>query len=248
MAQWPWPAPAALAWGLQWALWWLLATAGLPSTLALLVCSALGLLCLRWASSRWRQGLLLLGFPLAVLASGSVAAPAWSWLLALALLLLLYPVRTWGDAPLFPTPSQALDALPAHAPLPEGAWVLDGGCGLGHGLRALRRAYPQARLHGVEWSHPLRWLCALRCPWAQVMQGDMWARDWSPYALVYLFQRPESMARAHAKAHAELAAGAWLVSLDFALPPPCKPCAQFTAPDGKMVWVYRAPLAPPLGA
>ncbi|MGQ0709050.1 MAG: class I SAM-dependent methyltransferase [Rhodoferax sp.] len=244
----PWPAPAVGTWGLQWGLWTLLGRAGVPPPWALLACVLLGLLCLRWASSRWRQGLLLLGFPLALLASGSATVPPWAWLAPLGLLLLLYPVRTWRDAPLFPTPASALDALPAHAPLPAGAPVLDAGCGLGHGLRALRRAYPQAELRGVEWSRPLRWLCALRCPWARVAQGDMWAQDWSPYALVYLFQRPESMARAHAKAHAELSAGAWLVSLDFALPPPCKPCAQFRAPDGKMVWVYRAPLAPPLGA
>lgn len=248
LRRWPWPAPAVLAWTAQWLLWWGLQRLGLDAGWAALAATVLGLACLGWASTRWRQGLLLLGFPLAVLASGTAAVPPWAWLVPLALLLLLYPARTWGDAPLFPTPHDALQRLPQHINLPPEARVLDAGCGLGHGLRALHRAFPQAELHGVEWSHPLRAWCALRCPWARVRQGDMWAQDWSAYALVYLFQRPESMARAWAKAHAELPAGAWLVSLDFPLPPPCKPCAQYAAPDGKMVWIYRAPLAPPPGA
>jgi hypothetical protein len=33
----------------------------------------------------------------------------------------------------------------------------------------------------------------------------MWRADWSGYQLVYLFQRPESMARAWAKGCAEMA-------------------------------------------
>mgnify|MGYP002128906692 CR=1 FL=1 len=64
--------------------------------------------------------------------------------------------------------SGALRDLAAQAPLPAGAWVLDAGCGLGDGLKALREAYPAAQLHGLEWSWPLRWMCALSCPWAQI--------------------------------------------------------------------------------
>ncbi|MNV13215.1 hypothetical protein D3C71_1038460 [compost metagenome] len=112
---------------------------------------------------------------------------------------------------------------------------------MGDGLKALRHAYPAAQLEGIEWSWPLRLLCALRCPWAQVRRADMWAEDWSPYRMVYLFQRPESMARAAAKAQAELATGAWLVSLEFAVPG-VLPCAQLRAPGGRVVWLYRMPL------
>ena len=124
----------------------------------------------------------------------------------------------------------------------KGLRVLDAGCGAGHGLRALRRAYPHASLHGLEWSWPLRAVCALWCRWARVRQGDMWAHDWSGYAMVYLFQRPESMPRAVAKARAELAAGAWLVSLEFEATE-LLPYAHYAAPGGKMVWIYQAPLA-----
>jgi hypothetical protein len=157
----------------------------------------------------------------------------------------LYPVHAWRDAPLFPTPVDALQSLAVEAPLPAGALVLDAGCGLGHGLSALRAAYPAARLHGIEWSWPLRWLCALRCPWAEVHQGDLWGADWSTYSLVYLFQRPESMARAVEKASAEMRAdGCWLVSLEFEAPH-WRPARVIDLPDGRKLWLYRAPFQSP---
>ena len=140
-----------------------------------------------------------------------------------------------------PTPAGALQGLETLAPLPPEARVLDAGCGLGDGLRALRQAYPQARLDGLERSWPLRWLCALRCPWARVRQGDIWLADWSSYQLVYLFQRPESMTRALVKA-GEMAPGSWLVSLEFPLPG-VAPQAQWPVREGgRMVWVYCLPL------
>jgi len=57
---------------------------------------------------------------------------------------------------------------------------------------------------------------------------------------VYLFQRPESMARAAEKARAQLMPGAWLVSLEFEAPS-LKPQAVLRCPDGRPVWLYRAP-------
>ena len=57
------------------------------------------------------------------------------------------------------------------------------------------------------------------------------------YQVVYLFQRPESMARALAKAQAEMAPGSWLVSLEFEVAG--QPChSRLQAPDGRPVWVY----------
>ena len=103
-----------------------------------------------------------IGRPLSLLLSGSVALPAWAWLLPLLLVALVYPMNAWRDAPLFPTPAAALAQLPLHAPLRDGAQVLDAGCGLGDGLMALRRAYPDTRLHGTEWSWPLALACKLR--------------------------------------------------------------------------------------
>ena len=132
--------------------------------------------------------------------------------------------------------------LPALAPLPLDARVLDAGCGAGDGLKALHTAYPQAQLHGMEWSWALRWLCAVRCPWARIRQGDIWLADWAPYDMVYLFQRPESMTRAALKC-GELRPGAWLVSLDFPATH-LRPTTQYLTSAGKTVWLYQAPVIP----
>ena len=236
----PWPLPALLAWGSAWLLFLGLQRITTP-VLALLLACTLATAASVLGSNWWRRGLIAAGFPLALALAGGAAVPAWAWLVPLVLLALVYPLNTWRDAPLFPTPPNALQSLAAQVPLAPGARVLDAGCGLGDGLRALRSAYPQARLEGVEWSWPLRFLCALRCPWAQVRRGDMWRTDWSAYQLVYLFQRPESMARAAAKAQAEMAPGTWLVSLDFAVPG-VLPQAQLRLPGSRVVWIYRMPL------
>lgn len=237
----PWPLPALLAWGGAWLLFAGLQRVTTPVWALLLAC-ALAAVSSVLGSNWWRRALIAAGFPLALALTGVAAVPAWAWLVPLALLLCVYPLNAWRDAPLFPTPPDALDDLPDAAPLEPGARVLDAGCGLGDGLMALRQAYPLAHLEGLEWSRPLRWLCARRCPWAQVSQGDMWRADWSAYQLVYLFQRPESMARAFAKAQAELAPGAWLVSLEFAVPG-ALPQAQLRLPGERRVWVYRMSLS-----
>lgn len=247
--QMPWPLPAVLAWGLAWGAFRWAQGQGADPGVALGGAAALGVVLGALSRFWWRRLLIAVGFPVSLLLSmpglaGTV--PVWAWLVPLTLLLLVYPLKTWRDAPLFPTPPQALRELPRYLPLAAHALVLDAGCGLGHGLQAWHRAYPQARLHGLEWSWPLRWLCAWRCPWAQVRQGDIWQTDWSPYDVVYLFQRPESMVRASAKAAAELRAGAWLVSLEFEAAG-WRPTAHYCAPGGKMVWMYQAPLTVSFG-
>lgn len=188
---------------------------------------------------------MAVGFPLSwwvwvgQAGSGVLASlPAWAWLVPLGLALALYPPTTWKDAPLFPTPREALDGLAEQVPLPLAGHVLDAGCGLGDGLLALERAYPEVHLHGWEHSWPLRWLCALRARHARVRQGDMWAQDWSGYDMVYLFQRPESMARAWNKAQAELRPGAWLASLEFPVVGQV-PTVKWMCPDGRLLWLYR---------
>jgi SAM-dependent methyltransferase len=204
------------------------------------VAGSVGALAALAGSTPWRRLFIGTGFPLSAAALGAAPAPAWAWLLPLALLALVYPLRAWRDAPLFPTPRGALAGLARVAPLPAGAWLLDAGCGLGAGLLELQREYPQAAVHGTEWSRALRLACAARCRFAQVRRGDLWADDWSAHALVYLFQRPESMPRAVAKAARELRDGAWLVSLEFAAPGLVAERALELG-GGRRVWLYRAP-------
>jgi hypothetical protein len=240
MARVPWPIPALLVWSAAWGLYWLTARVGVSAPVPLVLAAATGVLLSLAASKWWRRAIIALGFPVSLALSGTSVLPAWGWLVLLVSLALIYPLNAWRDAPLFPTPAKSLRSLAKTAPLPEGALLLDAGCGLGHGLSALRDAYPKAQLHGIEWSWPLRAMCGLRCPWAHVRQGDIWRADWSPYVLVYLFQRPESMGRAVVKAGAEMAAGSWLVSLEFEARELLAEAA-WTVPDGRPLWLYRLP-------
>lgn len=136
----------------------------LPWWLALGMACTLSTAASLFGDSWWRRAMIAAGFPLSFAVMWASQLPAWGWLLPLGLLLLVYPLNAWRDAPVFPTPQHALRGLADVVQLPEQALVLDAGCGLGDGLRALRSELPQARLHGLEWSWPLRLVCALRCP------------------------------------------------------------------------------------
>ncbi|WP_245478992.1 class I SAM-dependent methyltransferase [Rubrivivax rivuli] len=242
----PWPLPAVAVWGGAWALWLGLAAVGLPPALAFAVALAASTAAALSCGGRWRQAIAAAGLPLSAWVLGAAGTlPSWVWLLLLLPVLAVYPLRAWSDAPLFPTPADALQGLERVVGTPRK--VHDAGCGLGHGLVALRCLWPQAALSGVEWSPLLAWATRWRCRGVQVRRGDMWAVPWCDFDLVYLFQRPESMARAHAKAMAEMAPGAWLVSLEFAVPG-VVPVACLQGEGRKPVWVYQpvpAPVAVP---
>jgi hypothetical protein len=228
----PWPLPAIGGWLLAWGVF---AACG-SAALAALAGAAVALA----ARGAWRRLLVAGGFPLSLLALGGLpSVPAWAWLAATAPLLLAYPLRAWRDAPFFPTPAHALDALPQALKLPPGARVLDAGCGLGHGLAALHRAWPQVALAGIEWSRPLAWLAARRCRYARIERGDMWAASWAGVDLVYLFQRPESMARAWRKAQGEMDPGSWLLSLEFEVPGQMPQARLAADASGRPLWLYR---------
>jgi len=237
--RWAWPLPALVGWGLSWLVWTLLQGVGAPLGTCLLLATATGAAWSLNCEGRARRLWVAAGFPLSAWALGAASTwPAWAWLVMLLPLLLAYPLRAWRDAPFFPTPALALQGLDVVVGQP--ARVLDAGCGLGHGLQALRALWPQAELQGVEWSPLLALATRWRCPWARVTRGDLWACDWRGLDLVYAFQRPESMVRLWAKAQAELPPGGWLVSLEFAVPD-VVPHAHLHKPGQRPVWVYRTP-------
>jgi hypothetical protein len=232
-----WPLPAVTAWLLAWALHRALLPFAGPAA-AVTMAVLLGLVLAKFQAGRWRALIVAGGFPLMLLLS---ALPPWAGLPLVALGLMIYPPRAWRDAPVFPTPAGALDGLAAHILLPPGARLLDAGCGAGHGLRALQRAWPQALVEGIEWSRPLALWSRWRHPRARVCRGDLWADGaWRGLTLVYLFQRPESMARAWDKARAEMAPGTWLVSLEFELPGRAADI-RVELPGGRPVWAWRIP-------
>lgn len=255
--RWPWPLPALVAWAAAWGTFHAAHWVGFSPITLWLLATTTGVVFSSLGSTLPRKLIVALGFPLswALLFGGwaggmSVGVSlgvsiAWAWLLPLGLFLALYPPGSWKDAPLFPTPHGVLQGLRQAAPLPLAGRVLDAGCGLGDGLIALEREYPDVHLVGIERSLPLRLLCALRCRWARVLGGDMWAADWSPYDMVYLFQRPESMARAMEKAGRELRPGAWLVSLEFEADGWVANLV-LQDEDERPVWLYQVPFHPVL--
>jgi hypothetical protein len=238
----PWPLPALLAWAGAWALFLAAASLAIPVGVGLALACAFGAVLALFGGTPWRRVFVMAGFPLSLATSGWAGSlPAWAWLIPLVLLVLVYPVQAWRDAPMFPTPSGALSGLAEHLPLPPGAEVLDAGCGLGDALIALRREYPHARFSGLEWSWPLRIACGWRCRFAVIRRADIWQADWSGHDLVYLFQRPESMGRAVRKAQGELRPGAWLASLEFEAAE-LEPSAVLRPQGGRPVWLYQLPL------
>ena len=239
-----WPLPALLSWALAWGAFLWLRSLAAPTGLAFAGALLLGAGLAVFGPTKWRRIFIAGGFPLSLAASGLAGPlPGWVWLLPLGLLVLLYPLNTWRDAPLFPTPRGALQGLAAAVRLPERARIVDAGCGLGAGLIELHRMYPQADISGWELSWPLRLLCALRCRFATVERADIWAASWRPFDLVYLFQRPESMQRAADKAAIELKPGAWMVSLEFEVPA-LQAQAVLDLGQGRRVWAYQAPFKP----
>lgn len=245
-----WPLPALGVWAIAWALFLSLRQFEVSTWASLGLATALGGVLSLLSSRRWRRLFIALGFPLSVLVlsvsqGGLVDMPPWGWLLPLAALLALYPLHSWRDAPMFPTPRGALQGLAKLAPLDGSSpRVVDAGCGLGDGLRELSGQYPEALLEGIEWSWPLRFAAAWRLRWLRVpvrlRRGDIWKADWTPYAMVYLFQRPESMSRAVHKAERELRRGAWMASLEFEAAD-LQPTAVHRCDDGRPVWLYQAP-------
>lgn len=237
-----WPLPALLAWSLSWCAFAILSAWWVDDAWALVFATLLSLVLSALGSTLWRRCLIVLGFPLSqfLVNSSSLTMPPFAWLSLLVLIALVYPLNAWSDAPLFPTPSRALMEMPQHIALPSGARILDAGCGLGDGLKALKKAYPNAAFFGLEMSWLLRVFCALRCPWAHIRQGNIWLADWRSYDLVYMFQRPESMPKAMAKAQAELHPGAWLVSLEFEASD-LVANASYVGSDTRPVWMYKVP-------
>jgi hypothetical protein len=238
--QWRWPLPALAVWLLAWGVFGAAAAWDRPLhglSLALL----LGGIAAWLVQGRARRAWVAAGFPASAMVLGVAGdVPGWLWLLPVTPMLLLYPLRAWRDAPFFPTPAAALDGLAQV--VGEPGRVLEAGCGLGHGLAALRRQFPHAEIVGLEWSPLLALLARWRRPDARVRRSDLWAEPWNGYELVYLFQRPESMPRAWAKARVEMPTGGWLASLEFAVPGVCA-SACLPGAEGRPLWLYRVPRA-----
>lgn len=161
-------------------------------------------------------------FAPALLAVQAREWPAWWFLAAFVLLVLVNWNSLRERVPLYLSGARSRRRLSQRlAGLPADFRFVDLGCGLGGTLVQLARDYPQARLTGVETA-PLVFLCAwLRClPYrnCRVRYRSLWREALEPYDVVYCFLSPAPMAQLWQKARMEMRPGALLVSNTFDIP------------------------------
>lgn len=165
---------------------------------------------------------LNLAFAPGLLALQSGQWPAWWFLVAFVLLLLVNWNSFRERVPLYLSGARTRQRLSERlAGLPADFRFVDLGCGLGGTLAQLARDYPAARLVGVETA-PLVFLCAwLRClPYRNcwVRYRSLWQEDLSGYDAVYCFLSPAPMPELWQKARREMSSGALLISNSFEIP------------------------------
>jgi len=193
--------------------------AGILIVLAMLQGGVAAMISLRQNAPGWWL-LIHMGFaPLTVIVQGLQLAPGW-YLAGFLLLLAIFWRTDKSRVPLYlsnrATSRAVLDLLP-RAP----GRIIDLGCGTGSLLSRLARARPDCHFVGIEHA-PLPWLIArlrtLSQPNVTIRRGDFWPESLAGYDFVYTFLSPAPMPRLWAKACAEMAPGALLVSNSFEVP------------------------------
>lgn len=158
--------------------------------------------------------------PLAWVVAGLAIDPGW-FLLAFALLLLVYRGALNGQVPLYLSNAQTASAL-AELVADRGEFsFVDLGAGIGSVVCPLARAMPGGRFTGIE-NAPATWFVGrlrtagmTNCDWRL---GDIWQVDLARYDVVYAFLSPAPMPALWQKACAEMTAGSLLVSNSFPVP------------------------------
>ncbi|KZE35055.1 hypothetical protein EV683_11440 [Crenobacter luteus] len=207
-------AAAALAW-----LWFApLAEPLAWSSLAALVAVALAMACRIAAPARWLYALL---WPTVAMAL-TLALPPWLYLAALALTLGLGRNAFSERVPLYRSNLRVVEALAER--LPQGAALLEAGCGDARLALALARRRPDLTITGVEnawlaWAWAKwRWFAAGRPAAVRIRFASLWRCDWHGYHAIYVFLSPAPMPRVWARFLQGAEAGALLISNSFTVP------------------------------
>ncbi|MDX5364610.1 MAG: class I SAM-dependent methyltransferase [Pseudazoarcus pumilus] len=220
-----------------------LARSGMVSSGALLIgCQAVtaALISRLLRRERWWLLIHLCFMPLLLAARSADIDPSW-YLAAFVLLLLTF----WGTlrtrVPLYLSGRDAVEAVDTLLPDAPALRVLDIGCGTGALLTPLAGRHPQHHFTGVE-SAPLPWLIARIAARGHanlsIRRGDFFTHDWSAYDVVYAFLSTHPMEQVAAKARAELAPHALLISKEFAAPG-LQPERTLTLPSDATLYCYR---------
>ena len=177
------------------------------------------------AGLTWWRGLAIwwraiqFGFPLALLATSTLAIPPWAFLAIFLFLLLLYWSTYRTQVPYYPSGRKVWDAVDAALPADRPLRVIDIGSGIGGLVLALQDRRPGARIEGIELA-PLPWLASYlraklaRSP-ARFIRGDYDRLDLGQYDAVFAYLSPAAMGALWQKAAREMRPGSILFSYEF---------------------------------
>ncbi|RXZ42766.1 SAM-dependent methyltransferase [Crenobacter cavernae] len=167
---------------------------------------------------RW---LHLAFWPLASLAL-SAGLPPWVYLVALIVTVGLGRNALHERVPFYRSNQRVAERLAEL--LPQGATLLEAGCGDARLALALSRLRPDLVITGVEnawlaWSWAKwRWLCAGRPANVAIRFGSLWRERWGGYQAIYVFLSPAPMPRVWQQFRQDAAPGALLISNSFTVP------------------------------
>lgn len=165
---------------------------------------------------------LNLGFVPALLLFSGAPLPSWVFLAGF-LLLLLGNWNSFGErVPLYLSGARSRQQLAELLAQQTADFrFVDLGCGPAGALLWLARRFPRAQFVGVETAplpFAIAWLRALPQNNCRIRYENLWRTDLAQFDVVYCFLSPAPMAALWAKAVAQMASGAWLVSNSFEVP------------------------------
>jgi hypothetical protein len=207
----------AVAWVLAWSMpgifhdvWALAITQGFAALFAS-----------RWLQQpRWWQPMHLAFLP-AVVAATTLALPSELYLVAFALLLLVFWGTAGGDVPLFLSSREVMLALAEIADDERARRVVDLGAGVGSVVVPLAKHFPLLQVEAWERA-PIPWaITALRTRGLtnlRLHRASFWQANLADYDVVFAFLSPAVMAEVGNKVKREMRRGALFVSSSFEVP------------------------------
>lgn len=175
----------------------------------------------RWLQQpRWWQPMHLVFLP-AVLAATTLALPSELYLVAFALLLLVFWGTAGGDVPLFLSSREVMLALAEIADDERARRVVDLGAGVGSVVVPLAKHFPLLQVEAWERA-PIPWaITALRSrslPNLTLHRANFWEANLADYDVVFAFLSPAVMAEVGDKVRREMRPGTLFVSSSFDVP------------------------------
>lgn len=157
----------------------------------------------------------------AVLSLSAVSVPAWTYLLILLVLTLVFWGTIKGDVPLFLSSSAVADAIITLAKHEHTTRFAELGAGIGTVVLPLAKSLSALKIEALERA-PLpwliaRWRCRL-CPNVTLQNKSLWDCDLAKQDMVFAFLSPVFMAQLGEKVRREMRSGSLFVSSSFSVP------------------------------